>query len=150
LPELTGVSEPKKTMREADLTTRSLASPLEPVSVSERIYALDVLRGCALFGVLVAYALWSLGSPPEETYSAADRVLNFLLAALIDTKAYTLFAVMFGLGFSIQLTRASARGASVVPVYCRRLLVLLLIGLAHALLIRNGDILVPYACMGNQ
>jgi uncharacterized protein len=135
-------------MREDKLTIQRPASALEPVATGERIFELDVLRGCALFGVLVAYALWSLGTPPAETYSSADRILNFLLAALIDTKAYTLFATMFGLGFSIQLTRASARGVSVVPVYCRRLMVLLLIGLAHALLLRNGDILVPYACMG--
>src|SRR5204862_5060534 len=53
-----------------------------------------------------------------------------------------------GLGFSIQLRRAEDRGLSIVPVYCRRLFGLLLIGLAHALLLRNGDILVPYAVMG--
>lgn len=124
------------------------AARFQPVRPSERILALDILRGFALFGVLLAYALWSLGRPPDEMYGPLDRLLNFLLTALVDTKFYTLFAVLFGLGFSIQLTRASARGVSVVPVYCRRLLALALIGLAHALLLRNGDILVPYAVMG--
>jgi uncharacterized protein len=71
-----------------------------------------------------------------------------VLTVLIDTKAYTLLAFLFGLGFSIQLTRAEACGLSLVPVYGRRLLALLLIGLAHALLLRNNDILVPYAMMG--
>jgi uncharacterized protein len=39
-------------------------------------------------------------------------------------------------------------GVSIIPVYCRRMLALLLIGLAHALVLRNGDILAPYAVMG--
>jgi uncharacterized protein len=123
-------------------------APMQPVQPTERIAALDILRGFALFGVLLAYALWSLGNPPEDTYSRVDRVLNQVLTVLVDTKAYTIFAVLFGLGFSIQLTRASSRGISIVPLYCRRLLALLMIGLAHALLLRNGDILVPYAVMG--
>ena len=130
------------------LSVHNAALPLQPVQAGERIPALDVLRGFALFGVLVAYALWSLGSPPEDTYGQTDRILNWVLTALVDTKAYTLFAFLFGLGFSIQLIRARARGISIVPIYCRRLLALLLIGLAHALLLRNGDILVPYAVMG--
>ena len=123
-------------------------APLGPVQPGERLFAVDVLRGFALFGVLLAYALWNLGNPPEETYSNIDRILNLALSALVDTKFYTLFAFLFGLGFSIQLRRAEARGISIVPVYCRRLLALLLIGLIHALLLRNGDILVPYAVMG--
>ena len=77
-----------------------------------------------------------------------DRLLDTALAALIDTKSYTTFAFLFGVGFAIQLTRARARGASIVPTYCRRLVALLAIGLVHALLLRNGDILVPYAVMG--
>ncbi len=142
----------KATMKPAksfsDLSIPNATAPLQPVQPSERIPALDVLRGFALFGVLLAYTLWNLGGPPEDTYSNADHILNWMLSALIDTKFYTLFAFLFGLGFSIQMTRAEARGISIVPVYCRRLLALVLIGLAHALLLRNGDILVPYAVMG--
>jgi len=124
------------------------ATPLQPIRLSERIFDLDVLRGFALFGVLLAYAVWSLGNPPEDTYGRFDRALESVLTALVDAKFYTIFAFLFGLGFAIQLTRAEARGVSIVPVYCRRLFALLLIGLAHALLLRNGDILVPYAVTG--
>jgi uncharacterized protein len=127
---------------------REGATSLQPVQPSERIPALDIVRGFALFGVLLAYTIWNLGSPPEHTLSLADRILNGVLSVLVDTKFYTLFAFLFGLGFSIQMRRAEDRGVSIVPVYCRRLLALLLIGLAHALLLRNGDILVPYAVMG--
>src|SRR6266404_6883038 len=135
-------------MKDKDSSVVNVTSAMQPVSPSERILALDVMRGFALFGVLLAYALWNLGSPPAESYSQINIVLDWVLSALVDTKAYTLFAFLFGLGFSIQLRRAETRGVSIVPVYCRRLFGLLLIGLAHALLLRNGDILVPYAVMG--
>ncbi len=128
-------------------TNQQDSALLRPVSPAERIQALDILRGFALFGVLLAYTVWNLGSPPEETYNSTERLLNQVLSVLVDTKFYTLFAFLFGLGFSIQLTRAVDRGISIVPVYCRRLLALFLIGLLHALLLRNGDILVPYAAM---
>jgi uncharacterized protein len=141
------MTKPAKSFMDG-LPIRNVTTPLRPISPGERIPALDVVRGFALFGVLLAYTLWNLGSPPEDTYSNADRILNSVLSALVDTKFYTLFAFLFGLGFSIQLARAESRGISIVPVYCRRLLALLLIGLAHALLLRNGDILVPYAVMG--
>jgi uncharacterized protein len=129
-------------------TNQDDSTLLRPVSPGERIQVLDILRGFALFGVLLAYTVWNLGSPPEQTYSNTDRLLNQVLSLLVDTKFYTLFAFLFGLGFSIQLTRAEGRGISIVPIYCRRLWVLFLIGLVHALLLRNGDILVPYAAMG--
>jgi uncharacterized protein len=121
---------------------------LEPVLPAERLVELDVIRGFALFGVLLAYTVWNLGSPPEESWSAADRGWNRMLAITVDSKAFSLFTFLFGLGFSIQLSRAKTRGASVVPVYPRRLMVLLGIGLLHAILLRNGDVLVPYAVLG--
>jgi uncharacterized protein len=123
-------------------------APLEPVLPDERIVELDVVRGFALFGVLLAYAVWNLGGPPEDTYSAADHAVNRLMLLTVDSKAFSLFTFLFGLGFSIQLTRAQARGTNVAPVFRRRLLVLLGIGLVHAVLLRNGDILVPYAVLG--
>lgn len=124
------------------------AGSLSPVPPTQRVFEIDVMRGWALLGVLLAYALWNLGSPPESTFSKVDLTLNTILSILIDTKAYSVFAFLFGLGFSIQLTRAASRGANIVRLYSRRLIALLLIGLIHALLLRNGDILVPYAVTG--
>jgi uncharacterized protein len=121
---------------------------LEPVLPGERVVELDVIRGFALFGVLLAYTVWNLGGPPEATWSAVDRIGNRVLAFAVDSKAFSLFTFLFGLGFAIQLSRAQARGASVAPVYSRRLIALFGIGLLHALLLRNGDVLVPYAVLG--
>jgi len=121
---------------------------LLPIMPGERIEAIDVLRGIAIFGVLLAFTVWNLGGPPASTLSTADTVINFILDLFLDSKAYTLLAFLFGVGFSIQMMRADERGASIVPAYLRRLLGMMLIGLIHALLLRNGDILVPYATMG--
>ena len=121
--------------------------PSQPISAGERILALDVLRGFAMFGVLLAYCMWSLGTAPEESWTRLDKALGELVNFAIDGKFYTILAFLFGLGFSIQLGRASS-DTSAVDTYCRRLAVLAGIGLAHALLLRNGDILLPYALTG--
>ena len=118
-----------------------------PVTGRERILALDVLRGFAMVGVLVAYCMWSLGTAPEESWSPLDRRIGDAVGFLVDGKFYTILATLFGLGFSIQLGRASDDAAA-VETYCRRLAILAGIGLAHALLLRNGDILLPYALTG--
>ena len=118
-----------------------------PIRPEERILALDALRGFAMFGVLIAYCLWNLGTAPAETYSGLDVTLDTVLSFLVDGKMYTILAFLFGLGFSIQLGRAQD-DATVVRFYMRRLLALAAIGLAHAMLLRNGDILLPYALTG--
>ena len=63
-------------------------------------------------------------------------------------KFVTLFAFLFGLGFSVQLLRAESRNARIIPVYMRRLFILLCFGLMHAYLLWYGDILVFYALLG--
>lgn len=125
-----------------------VAGSSQPVSPRSRIEAIDVMRGVAILGVLVAYTVWNLGSPPVETYGPFDRILSFILGTFLNTKAYTLLAFLFGLGFSIQLARSREGGVNIVPLFRRRLIGLMLIGIAHSLLLRNGDILVPYATVG--
>jgi hypothetical protein len=125
-----------------------VTEPLGPVSRGERIATLDVLRGFALFGVLLAYTFWSLGTAPEETWTPIDRALAWMQETFVDGKFMTLFSFLFGLGFAVFLERASARSADPVPTYVRRLAVLLVIGLVHALTLRDGDILAPYAILG--
>ena len=119
-----------------------------PVPASERIAALDALRGLAILGVLASYTLWNLGSPPPETWSGIDRVVNVAGEVLIDTKFLTIFAFLFGAGVSQQWRRAQAAGASVWALHARRMTFLLAVGLLHGALLRNGDILAPYAILG--
>ncbi|WP_375758164.1 DUF418 domain-containing protein [Corallococcus exercitus] len=132
------------------------ASSARPVDASERLPLLDVLRGFALWGVFVSNSFaWFSGRvlmPREQAQALAAPPFEAAVAALyhffVNQKFVTLFAFLFGLGFSIQLKRAEGRGASVVPVYSRRLLVLLGIGVVHLTVLWAGDVLSTYALLG--
>jgi uncharacterized protein len=119
-----------------------------PVAPGERILELDVIRGFAMFGVLVAYCLWSLGTLPAERFTSLDKGLDQLAGFAVDGKAYSLLAFLFGLGFQLQIGRLGTDDRQSVRLYLRRMLVLAAIGLVHALLLRNSDILLPYAAAG--
>jgi uncharacterized protein len=67
---------------------------------------------------------------------------------LIDGKFYTIFSLLFGAGFALQIARLAGRGADGLRIYRRRVLVLLGIGLVHSWLIWEGDILTLYALLG--
>src|SRR5262249_31047724 len=62
-------------------------------------------------------------------------------------KFYTLFSMLFGMGFAVMMMRAEARGAGFVRIYLRRTFALLGFGLVHGYLIWAGDILTCYALM---
>jgi uncharacterized protein len=125
-----------------------------PVLPTERLVVLDILRGFALFGILavnMAYfstPIYSILAGLEPWDSALDNAVTWLIRFVFESKFYMLFSFLFGLGLSIQMARAAARGTRFVPFYVRRLLILLVIGLAHALLIWIGDILTTYALLG--
>lgn len=124
-----------------DISSRTLASP---VPAGERNPVIDILRGFALFGILL------VNFPGSEAArsGAADDAVRRLLSILVFGKFYTTFSFLFGLGFALQFLRAQSSGRRVVPVYLRRMLALFLIGLAHAVLVWQGDVLLVYAVMG--
>jgi uncharacterized protein len=139
------------------MTALALQAPperLAPVVAAERVVLLDVLRGLALYGVLLANMVWFDGIaflPREEVAarsSKLDEVAVFLIRIFVDGKAITLFSFLFGLGFAIQLDRAAARGQDGLPLYLRRLAILLALGAGHVLLLWCGDILWMYALVG--
>jgi uncharacterized protein len=125
-----------------------VADAAAPLAPSERLPLVDVLRGVAILGVLASYTLWSLGTAPEEQYTRLDRALDWLADLLIDGKFITLFAFMFGVGTSQQWRRFESAGRNPVPLHFRRMTFLLAVGAIHALLLRDGDILAPYALLG--
>ena len=125
-----------------------------PADPAQRVELLDALRGFALFGVCLAnlfvFAYWEAGTKRGLTPSyglPTDGFATYLMEALVEGKFYSIFSLLFGLGFALQLGRAEARGGDALPVYKRRVRILMLIGLAHLLLLWYGDILLFYALM---
>jgi uncharacterized protein len=119
------------------------------VSLQERIDVVDILRGFAIFGMLVVNFSHDLGWDYLFTNlwpGVADRVAYFSLHFFAKGKFYTLFSFLFGWGFALQMGRAEARGVVFFPVYARRLLVLLLIGLANWIF--WDETLFEYALVG--
>jgi uncharacterized protein len=119
-----------------------------PLANRDRLPALDALRGVSILGVLVAYTVWSLGNPPEQTWTRADAVTALLMDLFVDNKFVTMFACLFGVGVSQQWRRWADGRENLVPLHLRRMGFLLVVGLLHACLLRNGDILAPYALLG--
>jgi uncharacterized protein len=128
------------------------AADASTLPVRERIQALDVLRGVAVAGILLANVLVFFGlifMPPDRVAAlpsvAADRIALFLEHVFVDGKFYSIFSLLFGIGFGLQLSRA---GDAALPRFKRRLRILLAIGAVHAFLIWAGDILMLYALLG--
>ncbi|MDB4913190.1 MAG: hypothetical protein JWM95_834 [Gemmatimonadetes bacterium] len=120
--------------------------------VRERIQALDVIRGVAVGGILLANVLvfFGLFAIPANRAAAlptaaADTVARFLEHVFVDGKFYSVFSLLFGIGFGVQLSRG---GDAAVPRFRRRLRILLGIGAVHAFLVWAGDILMLYALLG--
>ena len=130
------------------------ALPMAPVGVEERVRELDLLRGFAIFGILLVN-MGFFGAPLALQAAGirwfdgpVDRAAEWLIRFLAQGKFYSLFSFLFGLGFALQMVRAQARGAAFGSFFRRRLLALLLIGTVHALLVWMGDILATYALIG--
>ncbi len=129
-------------------------APLTPVSASERIEIIDVVRGVALFGILAAN-MRGFAAPARVYFlphlfwtSMPDRIAQAFIDTFVQGKFITIFAVLFGVGFAAQLTRAESRGSKLGWTYARRLVYLCLFGLAHGLLVWFGDILLMYGLTG--
>ena len=128
---------------------------VEPVAAAERYFAVDVLRGFALLGIL-AMNIVGFGWP-ESAYDdpfrgggfeGLDRGVWFGNHMVFEAKMATIFSMLFGAGLVLMDQRAEKRGLKIRGIYYRRILWLLVIGLIHSYLIWWGDILVLYAECG--
>lgn len=132
------------------------SAPVEmaPIQQGERIKILDILRGFAVFGILVvniagfATAAFWPGYVAPESQLWYDTLAEKFVEILFEAKFYTIFSFLFGLGFSVQLGRAAAKGKDIRSFYPRRLWILLGLGILHAVLLWTGDILRLYALLG--
>ena len=120
--------------------------PVGPIPPARRIVEIDIVRGFALFGVLLVN-MYGFGADSIAWTQPLDRLAFAIMRVFFESKSWTLFSILFGFGFALQLQRAQARGAPFLVTYLRRLAVLFAFGAAHALLY-DGDILMLYAELG--
>ena len=92
--------------------TEAPDAPPQPVAPSERIDAIDVVRGLALFGVLAVnvvtefrVSIFEQFLPPASPSSPLDGAVEAILKLAIQSKAFALFSLLFGVGLAVQFER---------------------------------------------
>lgn len=115
-----------------------------------RLLSLDVLRGAALFGILLVN-IYGFAGPMlyKPTLSSglegSSKVYAILTAIFAQGSFYPMFALLFGAGTHYFYKK---HGMAFKKYYSRRLAGLLLFGLFHVIFLWYGDILLTYAAAG--
>lgn len=129
----------------------SKTDALAPVAVTERIAVLDVVRGFALIGIFLMNIeffnrpIGELGNGMPAGLSGLNWLASYVIAYFVAGKFWTIFSLLFGMGFALMLTRSEVKGQAFFQTYLRRLFALGIFGILHHVLIWPGDILYSYA-----
>jgi len=124
---------------------------LAPVVAEARIEALDVVRGFALMGIFLMNieffnrSMSGIGEGMPLGLSGWDWFASWFIAYFVQGKFWTIFSLLFGMGFAVMLTRAERGQRDFLAPYLRRILGLAVFGAAHYIFLWAGDILFSYA-----
>ncbi|MFD1926920.1 DUF418 domain-containing protein [Sporosarcina siberiensis] len=124
-----------------------------PVTLSKRVETLDIMRGFALLGIFIANML-HFHSPylyydAFTWFTAPGEIQTFKwIDIFVEASFYPIFAMLFGYGLNMQYEKAVANRSPFASVASKRMAILLVFGLLHALFIWYGDVLFTYAVMG--
>src|SRR5512142_3298875 len=117
-----------RSLRRSDMATPApVVSPTAaaPLDATERLHALDILRGLALFGMILVH----FHQKTRLEVTGIEDLIPWAVWVGLEQKAWGTFAFLFGVGFAILLRRLEARGAAVVPIYLRRMATLACFGI---------------------
>ena len=136
--------------------TAPILSPMALSPAPDRVIALDALRGIAVIGIVgmnvLAFALPGPAYYNPIAYggeSAADYWVWLASFVFVEGQFRTQFAMLFGAGCLILIERARPHaGGSPWRAHYARMIVLFGIGLVHAVLLANNDVLRAYAMAG--
>lgn len=124
-------------------------------SPADRHETLDLIRGIAVMGILVAN-LPAFALPEAAYFSPApwggqgawDRAAWLATFVLVEGKMRGLFTLLFGASALLVMERARAAGDDPARAHAARMAWLLLFGLVHLYGLWWGDILAHYALVG--
>ena len=122
---------------------------------TNRLPALDVLRGIAVLGILImnmqSFSMISaayLNPTAFGDLTGINRTVWILSHILADQKFISIFSMLFGAGIVLFSESIEDKGYRPARFYYRRLFWIFTIGLIHAYIFWQGDVLVPYAICG--
>ena len=122
-----------------------------PAPPPQRIEALDVVRGFALIGICLMNIEFfnrpvaTLGQGMPAGLAGIDWLAAYFVAYFVEGKFWTIFSLLFGMGFAVTVTRAENAGRSFLEPYLRRIAALAVFGAIHHIFLFAGDILFSYA-----
>ena len=122
-----------------------------PVASDDRIQALDVVRGVALLGIALMNVeffnrpIGDLDAGLPLGANGLDYWAGWLVQVFVRGKFWTMFSLLFGMGFAVMLARATVAGRGFLWPYLRRTLALAAFGALHFIAVWTGDILFSYA-----
>ena len=132
-------------------SSKNIFSPTDP---KERIDQIDILRGFALFGILLVNVFGYNSSFFDFSgfYNAFEDPLNSEVFNIVigfgADKFIFIFSFLFGVGFSIMYNKYQADEEYFRSLYLRRMLGLGIFGIIHITFFWAGDILFTYSLMG--
>jgi uncharacterized protein len=134
------------------------AAVAAPVAKPDRIDSLDILRGIAVFGILLmnisAFGLvWQAYGNPYA--AGGDSGLNLRLFEIMNVgfegTMRGIFSMLFGAGIVLMTERMESAGAGLMTaeIHFRRMTWLMIFGIVHwSLLLWTGEILFAYSLCG--
>lgn len=127
--------------------------------MNNRIPIIDILRGLALFGVMVVNAA-AINGPYflnaidfAFEFNIYDNIVSEIISLVFLEKSYPIFVFLFGLGTqlllkSLQNKNQTTNRAHILSIFAKRMLVLGIFGVLHGALFYWGDVLLMYAILG--
>jgi len=126
-----------------DRARTAAASDPAPIDSEARLHTLDVLRGVALFGMILVHFHQTM----RLEVGGIGDLIGWAVYIFVEQKAWGTFALLFGAGFAILLDRLEARGMPIPAIYLRRLTALAVFGVVAEVGF-GFEILVTYAGWG--
>ncbi|MCB2220629.1 MAG: DUF418 domain-containing protein [Bacteroidetes bacterium] len=128
--------------------------PVKPVHSRDRIISIDILRGFALFGIILVNVLgfnasfFDFGGFYSRLPDDYQQHFYNIYISLTADKFIFLFSFLFGYGIYMQYQRFRERQQSFVRFFTRRMIILAIFGMGHIVFLWAGDILFLYAIAG--
>jgi len=109
-----------------------------PIQQNDRVVIVDIIRGFALVGVLIAnftgYNYENIPSSVFNTISSPfDKALIHFNAVFFEWKFYTTFSILFGYGFGLILSSLEKKNINPNVFFIRRMFWLFVFGVIHTL-----------------